>query len=85
METVFLVTGVVGMFSIFWAFLLALHIRKQDSGSERMKEISEYIHRGALAFLKSEYKYLSLFITAVFFRLCLDIVLIIEVFKGIQF
>ena len=69
METVFLVTGVVGVFSIFWAFLLALHIRKQDSGSERMKEISEYIHRGALAFLKSEYKYLSLFITAVFFIL----------------
>lgn len=69
METVFLVTGVVGVFSIFWAFLLTMHIRKQDSGSERMKEISEYIHRGALAFLKSEYKYLSLFITAVFFIL----------------
>lgn len=69
METVFLVTGVVGIFSIFWAFLLTMHIRKQDSGSERMKEISEYIHRGALAFLKSEYKYLSLFITAVFFIL----------------
>ena len=50
METVFLVTGVVGMFSIFWAFLLALHIRKQDSGSERMKEISEYIHRGGFGF-----------------------------------
>ena len=69
METVFLVTGVVGVFSIFWAFLLTMHIRRQDSGSERMKEISEYIHRGALAFLKSEYKYLSLFITAVFFIL----------------
>lgn len=69
METVFLVTGVVGIFSIFWAFLLTMHIRKQDSGSERMKEISEYIHRGALAFLKSEYKYLSLFITAAFFIL----------------
>ena len=69
METVFLVTGVVGVFSIFWAFLLTMQIRKQDSGSERMKEISEYIHRGALAFLKSEYKYLSLFITAVFFIL----------------
>lgn len=73
METVFLVTGVVGVFSIFWAFLLALHIRKQDSGSERMKEISEYIHRGALAFLKSEYKYLSLFITAVFFILIIAV------------
>lgn len=69
METVFLVSGVVGVFAIFWAFLLTMYIRRQDSGTERMREISSYIHRGALAFLKSEYKYLSLFITIVFFIL----------------
>jgi len=69
METIFLVTGVVGVLSVLGAFILTLHIAKQDSGNERMREISAYIHRGALAFLKSEYKYLSLFITTVFFIL----------------
>lgn len=73
METVFLVTGLFGVLAILCAFILTLHIRKQDSGTERMREISAYIHRGALAFLKSEYKYLSLFITAVFFILIVAI------------
>ena len=66
MEIIFLVTGVVGVLSLLGAFALTLHIAKQDRGNERMREISAYIHRGALAFLKSEYKYLSLFITTVF-------------------
>jgi len=69
METIFLVTGVVGVFAIGVAFFIAMKIAGYDSGNERMREISEYIHKGSLTFLKSEYKYLSVFITAVFFIL----------------
>ncbi|MFH5834593.1 sodium-translocating pyrophosphatase [Proteiniclasticum sp. C24MP] len=69
METVFFVTGFIGVIAVGIALLLAKRISGYDSGNERMREISEYIHKGALAFLKSEYKYLSVFISAVFFIL----------------
>lgn len=37
-------------------------ILKQDAGDGRMKEISEYIYEGALAFLKAEYRLLTFFV-----------------------
>src|SRR5690554_6523123 len=37
-------------------------ILKQDAGDGRMKEISDYIYEGALAFLKAEYRLLTLFV-----------------------
>ena len=38
---------------------------KQDAGDGKMKEISDDIHDGALAFLNSEYKLLSIFVVVV--------------------
>ena len=40
-------------------------VMKQDAGDGKMKEISEHIHEGALAFLNSEYKLLSVFVVIV--------------------
>jgi K(+)-stimulated pyrophosphate-energized sodium pump len=37
-------------------------VLKQDAGDGKMKEISDYIYEGALAFLKAEYKLLALFV-----------------------
>lgn len=37
-------------------------VMKQDSGDGKMKEISAHIYEGALAFLKAEYKLLTLFV-----------------------
>lgn len=37
-------------------------ILKQDAGDGKMKEISEFIYEGALAFLKAEYKLLTVFV-----------------------
>ncbi|WP_294822731.1 sodium-translocating pyrophosphatase [uncultured Flavobacterium sp.] len=37
-------------------------VLKQDAGDGKMKEISEYIYEGALAFLKAEYKLLTIFV-----------------------
>ncbi len=37
-------------------------VLKQDSGDGKMKEISDYIHEGALAFLKAEYRLMTLFV-----------------------
>ena len=46
---------VVGVLALFVAGALAVWVLKQDDGNERMKEISGYIHSGAMAFLRREY------------------------------
>ena len=40
-------------------------VLKQDAGDGKMKEISDYIYEGALAFLKAEYKLLAIFVVIV--------------------
>ena len=55
---------VVGLLGLIFAFSLAVKIKKQDAGTERMKEISSAIHSGAKAFLFAEYKILVFFIIA---------------------
>ncbi len=40
----------------------AAWVRKQDAGNARMAEIAQHIHEGALAFLKAEYRVLSIFV-----------------------
>ena len=37
-------------------------VMKQDAGDGKMKEISDHIYEGALAFLNAEYKLLSIFV-----------------------
>ena len=37
-------------------------VMKQDAGDGKMKEISEHIYEGALAFLKAEYRLLTFFV-----------------------
>jgi K(+)-stimulated pyrophosphate-energized sodium pump len=40
-------------------------VLKQDAGDGKMKEISDYIYEGALAFLKAEYRLLAIFVVIV--------------------
>ncbi len=44
-------------------------VLKQEAGDGRMKEISEYIYEGALAFLNAEYKLLAIFVVIASFVL----------------
>ncbi len=44
------------------AFVLASWVGKQSTGNDRMREISGYIHEGAMAFLKREYKTMAIVI-----------------------
>ena len=46
---------VVGVLALIFAGAIAVWVLKQDAGNDRMKEISGYIHSGAMAFLKREY------------------------------
>ena len=40
-------------------------VLKQDAGDGKMKEISDHIYEGALAFLKAEYRLLTMFVIGV--------------------
>ncbi|MCJ7766848.1 sodium-translocating pyrophosphatase [Candidatus Bathyarchaeota archaeon] len=42
-----------------------MYVNKQDSGTERMKEISNAIREGAAAFIRREYTTLAMFVTVV--------------------
>jgi K(+)-stimulated pyrophosphate-energized sodium pump len=56
----------VGLGGMVCSLLLYLYVKKSPTGSEKMVEISEAIHEGAMAFLKREYILLSGFICIVF-------------------
>lgn len=51
--------GVIGLLYTLWKFNW---VSSQDAGSSRMKEISNYIAEGAMAFLKAEWKVLGYFV-----------------------
>ena len=59
------VTILTGIIAICVVAFLIKDILKKDAGNERMKEISSYIEEGAMAFLRKEYSYLSVFIVVV--------------------
>ena len=56
MEALKIVAPVVGACALVVALILAKWIGKQSAGNDRMKEISGFIHEGAMAFLGREYR-----------------------------
>ncbi len=54
-----IIMAVIGL--LFMAMKRAW-VLKQDAGDGKMKEISDYIYEGALAFLKAEYRLLAIFV-----------------------
>jgi K(+)-stimulated pyrophosphate-energized sodium pump len=60
--------GVVGLLYTLWKFKW---VSAQEAGSDRMKEISNYIAEGAMAFLRAEWKILGYFVVVVAILLAL--------------
>ncbi len=54
--------GVLGMVMAFVVYKLVM---KYPDGEDNVKKIGDQIHAGALAFMKTEYKYLSIFIAVI--------------------
>ena len=54
--------GVIGLLYTLWKYNW---VSRQDAGTDRMKEISNYISEGAMAFLKAEWKILGYFVIIV--------------------
>ena len=53
------VLGIVGMLAALVVYMLVM---KYPDGQDKVKKIGDQIHNGALAFMKTEYKYLLIFI-----------------------
>jgi K(+)-stimulated pyrophosphate-energized sodium pump len=64
MNDLFLVLG-AGLIAMCFSFWKTAWINKQDEGTERMKKIGKSIADGAMAFLKAEYRVLSVFVAIV--------------------
>ncbi len=64
-----IIAPIVGVLALLFAFYKASLVGKADPGTERMQEISSYIHEGAMAFLTREYKTVSIFAIIMFFVL----------------
>jgi K(+)-stimulated pyrophosphate-energized sodium pump len=54
-----IIMAIIGL-AFMWA--KRAWVLKQDAGDGKMKEISDYIYEGALAFLKAEYRLLTFFV-----------------------
>lgn len=63
MESIMIyVPAILAVVGLLFMVIKRSWVLKQDPGDGKMKEISEYIYEGALAFLKAEYKLLTLFV-----------------------
>ncbi len=51
----------MGILGLLYTVIKYKWVSKQDAGNDRMKEISQYIHEGAMAFLRAEWKILTYF------------------------
>ena len=65
MDKLFYLVPVLGLLGLLYTFVKFNWVVKQDAGSDRMKEISNYIAEGAMAFLKAEWKILGYFVVIV--------------------
>ena len=55
----------MSLLGLAYVFVRRSWVMKQDAGDGKMKEISDHIYEGALAFLNAEYRLLSVFVLVV--------------------
>lgn len=68
-ESYYFFIPVVAIVGLVVAFGLYLMVKSKHQGTEKMKEIAEAIHAGAMTFLRREYSILVFFIGAIFLLL----------------
>ncbi|MEN8187468.1 MAG: sodium-translocating pyrophosphatase [Bacteroidota bacterium] len=65
MESLIYLLPLAGVIGLLFMFYKSAWVSKQEVGTEKMGTIAKHIADGALAFLKAEYKVLSIFVIAV--------------------
>jgi K(+)-stimulated pyrophosphate-energized sodium pump len=71
MDKLLYLVPVMGIIGLLYTFVKFKWVSKQDAGTDRMKEISNYIAEGAMAFLRAEWKILGYFVVIVAILLAL--------------
>ncbi len=67
------IAPIMAVCAIIFAVILTQRVVKQDAGTERMREIADFIHEGARAFLMAEYRILIVFVAILFLLIGLGI------------
>ncbi len=65
MEQIVWYIPLAGLLGIVFILLKSKWIDKQDAGNEKMQRIAGYISKGAMAFLRAEYRILAIFVASV--------------------
>jgi K(+)-stimulated pyrophosphate-energized sodium pump len=65
MPSFFYIIPLFGVIALLFTFFKSAWVNKKDPGTDKMKKIASHISEGAMAFLKSEYKILSIFVICV--------------------
>lgn len=65
MENLIYFIPAFGLLGLAYTFFKSSWVSKQDAGNEKMKKIAGHIAEGAMAFLRAEYKILSVFVLIV--------------------
>ncbi len=64
-NTIIIMIPIFGVVALLYTFWKSAWVSKQEVGSDKMARIADNISDGAMAFLKAEYKVLSIFVIAV--------------------
>jgi len=64
-QTISYVVPVFGLIALAYTFWKSAWVSKQEVGTEKMARIAKHISDGAMAFLRAEYKVLSIFVAVV--------------------
>ena len=64
-ELLYYAVPAMGILGLIYTLIKFNWVSKQDAGTDRMKEISNYIAEGAMAFLRAEWKVLGYFVVIV--------------------
>ncbi|MBT8195832.1 MAG: V-type H(+)-translocating pyrophosphatase, partial [Bacteroidia bacterium] len=65
MENIIYIIPAFGVIALLFTFWKSSWVSKQEVGTEKMEKIANHIAKGAMAFLRAEYKILSIFVIAV--------------------
>jgi len=71
MDNLVVLVPIAGAIALAFAYMKAQWVRKQDAGTDEMKEIARRIQEGAMAFLDTEYRVLAKFVVVVAILLAL--------------
>jgi K(+)-stimulated pyrophosphate-energized sodium pump len=71
-QTVTYLIPVFGVLALLYALWRSSWVTRHEAGSEKMGQIAEYISKGAMAFLRAEYRVLAIFVVIVAAALALS-------------